>query len=108
MAQKIREKDASVSLVAHGVRGYDPRHLTDLIGSLCDPTSGSGDKGTPVIYIQATSITIPTNKRRISKQATEEALPWPAFFNSFMLLFPATHFSSCCEKRAVGDTFFMQ
>ena len=66
-----------------------------LIGSLCDLTSGSGDKGTPVIYIQATSITIPTNKRRISKQATEEALPWPAFFNSFMLLFPGGPLSSC-------------
>lgn len=32
--------------------GTTPRHLTDLIGSLCDLTSGSGDKGTPVIYIQ--------------------------------------------------------
>ena len=41
-------------------------------------------------------------------QATEEALLWPAFFNSFMLLFPAAHFSSCWEKWAVGDTFFMQ
>ena len=29
-----------------------PRRLTDLIGSLCDLTSGSGDKGTPIIYIQ--------------------------------------------------------
>ena len=28
-------------------------------------------------------------------QATEEALPWTAFFNRFMLLFPAAHFSSC-------------
>lgn len=32
--------------------GTTPRNLTDLIGSLCDLTSGSGDKGTPVIYIQ--------------------------------------------------------
>ena len=32
--------------------GTTPRRLTDLIGSLCDLTSGSGDKGTPVIYIQ--------------------------------------------------------
>jgi len=32
--------------------GTTPRHLTDLIGSLCDLTSGSGDKGTPVIFIQ--------------------------------------------------------
>ncbi len=31
--------------------GTTPRHLTDLLGSLCDLTSGSGDKGTPVIYI---------------------------------------------------------
>ena len=29
-----------------------PRHLTDLIGSLCDLTSGSGDKGTPIVLIQ--------------------------------------------------------
>ena len=33
-------------------QGTTPRRLTDLIGSLCDLTSGSGDKGTPVIYIQ--------------------------------------------------------
>ena len=53
VAQKIREKDASVSLVGNMVsEGTTPRHLTDLIGSLCDLTSGSGDKGTPVIYIQ--------------------------------------------------------
>lgn len=32
--------------------GTTPRQLTDLIGSLCDLTSGSGDKGTPVIYIK--------------------------------------------------------
>lgn len=32
--------------------GTTPRRLTDLLGSLCDLTSGSGDKGTPVIYIQ--------------------------------------------------------
>ena len=32
--------------------GTTPRKLTDLIGSLCDLTSGSGDKGTPVVYIQ--------------------------------------------------------
>jgi F420-0:gamma-glutamyl ligase len=31
--------------------GTTPRHLTDLIGSLCDLTSGSGDKGTPVVYV---------------------------------------------------------
>ena len=32
--------------------GTTPRVLTDLIGSLCDLTSGSGDKGTPVVFIQ--------------------------------------------------------
>ena len=32
--------------------GTTPRQLTDLIGSLCDLTSGSGDKGTPVVFIQ--------------------------------------------------------
>ena len=33
-------------------QGTTPRRLTDLIGSLCDLTSGSGDKGTPIIFIQ--------------------------------------------------------
>lgn len=33
-------------------QGTTPRRLTDLVGSLCDLTSGSGDKGTPVVYIQ--------------------------------------------------------
>ena len=33
-------------------QGTTPRQLTDLIGSLCDLTSGSGDKGTPIIHIQ--------------------------------------------------------
>ena len=32
--------------------GTTPRRITDLLGSLCDLTSGSGDKGTPVILIQ--------------------------------------------------------
>ena len=32
--------------------GTTPRRLTDRIGSLCDLTSGSGDKGTPIVYIQ--------------------------------------------------------
>ena len=32
--------------------GTTPRRIPDLIGSLCDLTSGSGDKGTPIIYIQ--------------------------------------------------------
>ncbi len=33
-------------------QGTTPRNLTDLIGSLCDLTSGSGDKGTPIVYVQ--------------------------------------------------------
>ena len=32
--------------------GTTPRQITDLLGTLCDLTSGSGDKGTPVVYIQ--------------------------------------------------------
>lgn len=50
---KIRAKDAKASLVGKMVsEGTTPRNLTDLIGSLCDLTSGSGDKGTPIVYIQ--------------------------------------------------------
>lgn len=50
--EKIKQKDGS-SLVGNMVsQGTTPRRLTDLIGSLCDLTSGSGDKGTPVVYIQ--------------------------------------------------------
>lgn len=45
---KISEKDENVV----GQMGTTPRRLTDLIGSLCDLTSGSGDKGTPIIWIQ--------------------------------------------------------
>ncbi len=49
---EIAKKDGS-SLVGNMVsEGTTPRRLTDLIGSLCDLTSGSGDKGTPIIYIQ--------------------------------------------------------
>ena len=48
---KIHEKDDN--LVGQMVsEGTTPRRLTDLIGSLCDLTSGSGDKGTPIIWIQ--------------------------------------------------------
>ena len=48
---KIVEKDDN--LVGQMVsEGTTPRQLTDLIGSLCDLTSGSGDKGTPIVYIQ--------------------------------------------------------
>ncbi|MBR7140868.1 MAG: coenzyme F420-0:L-glutamate ligase [Clostridia bacterium] len=49
--QKIHEKDDN--LVGNMVsEGTTPRRLTDLIGSLCDLTSGSGDKGTPIVFIQ--------------------------------------------------------
>ena len=48
---EIQKKDGS--LVGKMVsEGTTPRRLTDLIGSLCDLTSGSGDKGTPIVYIQ--------------------------------------------------------
>lgn len=47
----IRKKDGD--LVGKMVsQGTTPRKLTDLIGSLCDLTSGSGDKGTPIVWIQ--------------------------------------------------------
>ncbi len=49
--EKIREKDGD--LVGNmASEGTTPRQLTDLIGSLCDLTSGSGDKGTPIVFIQ--------------------------------------------------------
>ncbi|MEA4813062.1 MAG: coenzyme F420-0:L-glutamate ligase [Anaerolineaceae bacterium] len=49
--QRIRAKDANL-LGQMDTQGTTPRQLTDLLGSLCDLTSGSGDKGTPIIYIQ--------------------------------------------------------
>lgn len=50
--ERIRQKD-STSLVGNMIsEGTTPRNLTDLIGSLCDLTSGSGDKGTPIVYLQ--------------------------------------------------------
>ena len=49
--ENIKKKDAN--LVGKMVsEGTTPRRLTDLIGSLCDLTSGSGDKGTPIVWIQ--------------------------------------------------------
>ncbi|MBE6813361.1 MAG: F420-0--gamma-glutamyl ligase [Ruminococcaceae bacterium] len=51
MREKIRAKDAD--LVGNmQSEGTTPRQLTDLLGSLCDLTSGSGDRGTPVVLIQ--------------------------------------------------------
>ena len=51
ISKSIKEKDNN--LVGNmASQGTTPRQLTDLIGSLCDLTSGSGDKGTPIILIQ--------------------------------------------------------
>ena len=51
IAEAIKKKDTDLKgqMVSEGTT---PRRLTDLIGSLCDLTSGSGDKGTPVVFIQ--------------------------------------------------------
>jgi len=46
---KKKENDLKGNMLSQGTT---PRRLTDLIGSLCDLTSGSGDKGTPVVFIQ--------------------------------------------------------
>ena len=48
---EIEKKDANL-VGKMASEGTTPRRLTDLIGSLCDLTSGSGDKGTPIVYIQ--------------------------------------------------------
>ena len=54
ISKRIADKNAAnESLVGSmETQGTTPRRLTDLIGSLCDLTSGSGDKGTPIILIQ--------------------------------------------------------
>ena len=49
--QYIKEKDDDLKGSMES-QGTTPRQLTDLIGSLCDLTSGSGDKGTPIVFIQ--------------------------------------------------------
>jgi len=51
MIKRIKTKDANLK-GRDETLGTTPRQLTDLLGSLCDLTSGSGDKGTPVILIQ--------------------------------------------------------
>ena len=48
---KIKEKDGNLK-GDMASQGTTPRRLTDLIGSLCDLTSGSGDKGTPIVLVQ--------------------------------------------------------
>lgn len=51
ISEYIKTKDDNL-VGAMEAQGTTPRRLTDLIGSLCDLTSGSGDKGTPIVYIQ--------------------------------------------------------
>ena len=51
ISASIREKEESL-VGKMASEGTTPRQLTDLIGSLCDLTSGSGDKGTPVVLVQ--------------------------------------------------------
>ena len=46
---KAKEDDLVGNMLSQGTT---PRRITDLIGSLCDLTSGSGDKGTPVVFVQ--------------------------------------------------------
>ncbi|MDD4564039.1 MAG: coenzyme F420-0:L-glutamate ligase [Eubacteriales bacterium] len=50
ISKYIKEKDGNLDDMA--ALGTTPRRLTDLIGSLCDLTTGSGDKGTPIVYIK--------------------------------------------------------
>ncbi len=57
----IEEKKEGSSKDAMDSQGTTPRRLTDLLGSLCDLTSGSGDKGTPMIYIRGYFDNITTN-----------------------------------------------
>ena len=51
ISEYIRNKDGNL-VGKMASQGTTPRRLTDLIGSLCDLTSGSGDKGTPIVWIQ--------------------------------------------------------
>ena len=52
ISKKIEAKDGSSLVGDMASQGTTPRQFTDLIGSLCDLTSGSGDKGTPVVLVQ--------------------------------------------------------
>ena len=52
ISNSIKAKDGSSLVGNMASQGTTPRQLTDLIGSLCDLTSGSGDKGTPVVLVQ--------------------------------------------------------
>ena len=52
ISEKIKAKGDANLVGNKAAQGTTPRRLTDLIGSLCDLTSGSGDKGTPIILVQ--------------------------------------------------------
>ena len=52
ISESIKAKDGSSLVGNMAAQGTTPRQLTDLIGSLCDLTSGSGDKGTPVVLVK--------------------------------------------------------
>ena len=52
ISDRIRSKGGESLVGKMASEGTTPRRITDLIGSLCDLTSGSGDKGTPIVYIQ--------------------------------------------------------
>ena len=52
ISKKIESKDGSSLVGDMASQGTTPRQFTDLIGSLCDLTSGSGDKGTPIVLVQ--------------------------------------------------------
>ncbi|MDR1735591.1 MAG: coenzyme F420-0:L-glutamate ligase [Oscillospiraceae bacterium] len=51
VVKRIREKDANL-MGRDETEGTTPRRLTDLVGSLCDLISGSGDKGTPIVLVK--------------------------------------------------------
>lgn len=51
VTEYINQKSANLTGQMES-QGTTPRRLTDLIGSLCDLTSGSGDKGTPIVLVQ--------------------------------------------------------
>lgn len=51
MIKKLKDKDYNKNVVKESI-GTTPRQLTDLLGSLCDLISGSGDKGTPIVLVQ--------------------------------------------------------
>jgi F420-0:gamma-glutamyl ligase len=51
MREQIRKKDGNLKGNMQS-QGTTPRQLSDLVGSLCDLVSGSGDRGTPVVLVQ--------------------------------------------------------